>query len=113
MNVITPGHEYVLDVESTRDSSDFHTGITLQFLHCEPGTENDTRPKRGKFSVVTPGTTNEEVLRVLIDRMAFLEEKLSCSQNIDAILHLEEALQCLESRTKDRKDRGVESSNAI
>jgi hypothetical protein len=54
------------------------------------------------------GVTNEEVLRVLVHRLKVLDEKFSCIQNDFAIKYLESALALLESRTEDRKARGVE-----
>ena len=62
-----------------------------------------------------PGTTNEEVLKVPIHRLTFLNEtwmdgKFRCRENSLAITKLEEALMWLEKRTADRVKRGVEAT---
>lgn len=62
------------------------------------------------------GVTNEEVLRVLIHRLKYLNEewqggKFQCKENDVAIYHLEEALTRLEERTKNRIERGVEGTH--
>ncbi len=62
------------------------------------------------------GVTNEEVLRVLIHRLRFLNEtcqdgKFWCVENSLAITNLEEALLWLEKRTADREARKVEGTH--
>ena len=59
------------------------------------------------------GVTNEELIKVLIHRIDFLNNKwyngkFRCRENSLAITKLEEALMWLEKRTLDRIDRGVE-----
>ena len=61
------------------------------------------------------GVTNEEVIRVLIHRLTFLNEKwmdgkFRCQENTLAIMKLHEALMWLKKRTADRQDRGVEGT---
>ena len=62
----------------------------------------------GQLITVNNGTTNEEVLRVLIDRLNCMNKKFPCRENSIVITHLETALLWLEKRTADRKTRGVE-----
>lgn len=57
------------------------------------------------------GWQNEELLAVLIDRMIYLDKLVPCKENIIVITKLQEALFWLEQRTKDRQERGVESTN--
>lgn len=62
------------------------------------------------------GVTNEEVLRVLIHRLTFLNEKWQdgkfwCRENSIAITKIEEALMWLEKRTADRIARKVEGKH--
>lgn len=61
------------------------------------------------------GTTNEDVIRLLIDRITSLNEmhdrKYACRENTLAITKLEEALHWLESRTAKRLARGVEGTS--
>lgn len=55
----------------------------------------------------TPGTTNEEVIDVLINRINFLQEKLPCKENEQALEHLITAREVLLSRTSKRVEQGV------
>jgi len=62
------------------------------------------------------GTTNEEVLRVLIHRISYLNDewqkgKFRCRENSIAITKLEEALMWLEKWTADRISRDVEGTH--
>lgn len=64
------------------------------------------------------GTTNEDVIRVLIHRIAYLNEKwqngkFRCRENSLAITKLEEALMWLEKRTADRMNRQVEGTHQV
>lgn len=60
---------------------------------------------------VSDGTTNEEVISVLIDRLQFLNDKFPCKENAMAITNLQQARMWLEERTKDRTSRGVEGKH--
>jgi hypothetical protein len=60
----------------------------------------------------TNGTTNEEVIQLLIDRIRSLDLVLPSPWNGAAIDHLEEALSALNTRTRERQARGVEGTNA-
>lgn len=64
----------------------------------------------GELQTVFHGTTNEEVLKVLIHRLNFLNKELPCRENSIAITKLEEALMWLNKRTEDRIERGVENT---
>lgn len=99
MKVITPAHRY----ELANFDEQAQPGQVLQFIHKELASP-------GNLVTVSDGTTNEEVLRVLIDRMQGLQKKASCRENAIAITHLEEALMWLEKRTADRQARGVEGT---
>jgi len=97
MTVLGLGHKYLLQqFESKLDSQE------LQFIHKEP--EN---PGSIELKTVCDGTTNEEVLAVLINRMYFLQSKFPCRENAIVITKLEESLMWLNKRTADRIMRGV------
>ena len=66
-----------------------------------------------KWYYVNDGTTNEEVLEMLIDRMKYLQAKFPCKENACVITKLEESLMWLEKRTNDRKKRNVEGKHVI
>jgi hypothetical protein len=94
MKNIVKGHRYSLENFEGSENQ------ILQFIHKEF--------QHGELETVTDGTTNEEVLAVLIDRMEFLQSKFPCKENAIVITNLQESLMWLEKRTSDRKDRGVE-----
>lgn len=100
MKVHTAGHLYEL-----ANFENAGTPQLLQFIHKEPKGETT------ELITVAEGTTNEEVLRVLIDRMIFLQAKFPCRENAIVITKLEESLMWLEKRTADRKLRNVEGKH--
>jgi hypothetical protein len=88
-----PGHEYHLA-----------DGQRLRFIKK---VKNETS---GSFDTVWVGTTNEELLEVLIDRTTNLNDKLPSAENIVAIDHMKKALAIFEARTAARKRQGVEAT---
>ena len=94
MKVLREGHKYEMDA--------FEEGgepQTIHFIEKVPEAPNET---------VFNGTTNEEVLKVMINRMQSLQARFPCRENAIVIINLEESLMWLEKRTADRKTRGVE-----
>ena len=119
MIVINEGHKYVLTNFDSKTSMDGY----LQFVDKKPYSEiigivkqiNMSEEEKAKYEanpsqliLMEDGTTNEEVLEVLIDRMQYLQGKFPCRENAIVITHLEEALMWLEKRTRDRIKRNVE-----
>ena len=103
MNVIVAGHRY--RVQSFENKGAYEL---IQFIHKEPKQEGSS-----EFVTVCDGTTNEEVLKVLIDRMKYLNNKIECDENKQVISHLEESLKLLEERTAKRTKRNVEGTNEL
>jgi hypothetical protein len=103
MKCFVEGHRYLL--ENFEDKA--ADGQMLQFIHKEP--VEGGAP--GELKTKDDGTTNEEVLEMLIDRMKYLQSKFPCKENACCITHLEEGLMWLEKRTKDRLKRNVEGKN--
>jgi len=99
MKPVIEGHRYELENFEAKDQP----GQTLQFIQKTPVTEGSAELK-----TVSDGTTNEEVLKVLIDRMNSMQAKFPCRENAIATTHMETALLWLEKRTADRQARGVE-----
>lgn len=100
MKILTPGHRYELaNFEGT-----FSDGQRLQFIE-------KTLSGPGELRTVNDGTTNEEVLAVLIDRLNYLQAKFPCRENAVAITHIETGLLWLNKRTADRLVRGVEGQH--
>ena len=92
-----PGHDYRLDNFEGPDKQ------TVLFIRKEQVTSDSV-----DLVTIHDGTTNEEVLRMLVDRMQHLQAKFPCRENAIVITKLEESLMWLEKRTADRKARGVE-----
>lgn len=99
MKVKVPGHTYELSNFENKDAE----GQVLQFIHKEPKEEGST-----ELTTVADGTTNEELIEVLIDRLGFLQSKFPCRENAIVITKLEESLMWLNKRTSDRLKRNVE-----
>jgi len=59
--------------------------------------------------LVHDGTTNEEVLEMLIERIKYLNTKCQCRENEIVINKLEESLVWLNKRTELRIAQGVET----
>lgn len=79
----------------------------IQFVKKQMAT--DAHGNRA-FATVTPGTTNEELIRIVIDRTNRLNAKAGCVENHTALGHLHLALAAFESRTRDRRARNVEGT---
>lgn len=100
MKVLEPGVSYELA------SHDGGAPQTLRFLKSGPVAAGSPALK-----TVTDGTTNEELLAVLLNRMYFLQAKSPCRENSIVITHLEDAENWLHRRTASRKARGVEGTS--
>lgn len=104
MKVITPGHRYELANFDNPDAQ----GQIIQFIEKVP-----VEPDSAILETISDGTTNEDVLTVLIDRLMFLNGKVPSRDTSLAITNLEIARFWLEKRTSDRKARGVEGRNSL
>ncbi|MEI6823172.1 MAG: hypothetical protein WCL51_14670 [Bacteroidota bacterium] len=102
MKVITEGHRYTMSNFENKEN-----GQTIQFIE-KVLIENETLPNDKVLTTINDGTTNEEVLEVLIDRMKYLQGKFPCRENAIIITKLEESLMWLNKRTADRIKRNVE-----
>lgn len=59
------------------------------------------------------GVTNEALLAILIHRIKFLNSKVPCLENSEALFRLEKAMIWFNQRTANRKARGVEGKDVI
>lgn len=91
--VIDPGHRYRIGGAQV-----------LQFLKKEQ--------RDGEFVITASGTTNEELIDVLLDRIRALNATVPCRENSLAITKLEEARHWLDARTRNRMQQGVEGTAA-
>lgn len=106
MKILTEGHKYIAQNFENKES-----GQTIQFIEKVPEYIDDEFKETqgtGKLITVNDGTTNEELLEILIDRMSYLQNKFPCRENAIVITKLEESLMWLNKRTQDRVKRGVE-----
>ncbi len=108
MKVITEGHKYELDM--FEDTKDDLGNQTIQFIEKIPEYKQNgfVSEATGNLITVNNGTTNEEFLEVLINRMNYLQGKFPCRENALVITKLEESLMWLHKRTADRVKRNVE-----
>lgn len=98
MKTLIEGHRY--------EVANHESGTQIiQFIHKEL---DPVQSEPGKLITISDGTTNEELLNVLIDRMEFLQRKFPCRENALVITKLEESLMWLEKRTRNRVKRNVE-----
>lgn len=103
MKVLEPGHTYDLD-NFQHPKGEFNQ--TLRFIQKVPNPQNPS-----ELVTIQNGTTNEEVLKALINRTEFLNTKFPCRENSIAITKMQEALMWFEKRTADRLARGVEGKH--
>lgn len=105
--VLTPGYRYELQNFENPDN-----GQIIQFIEKVPRQhvtgETPTPEALQTLVTVNDGTTNEEVIKVLIDRLLFLDSKSPCIENTQTIINLKQALFWQNERTRERKARNVE-----
>jgi len=104
MKVNIHGHNYELANFENKEAQ----GQILQFIQKEP-----ISPGSSELVTIHDGTTNEEVLKVLINRMESLQAKFPCRENALALTHMEESLMWLDKRTADRLKRNVEGKQLV
>jgi hypothetical protein len=102
MKVLREGHRYELENFENKEAK----GQEIQFIEKGNLSENSI-----SLVTINDGTTNEEVLEVLINRLQVLSAKLPSRETSIAITKLEEALMWLNKRTADRVKRDVEGTN--
>ena len=105
MKVLTEGHRYY-----AKHFENEKQGTLIQFIEKVPALD-ESQKATGELITVNDGTTNEELLAILINRMQYLQDKFPCRENALVITKLEESLMWLEKRTNDRKKRGVEGKH--
>jgi len=99
MKILTEGHFYELDsLEGTFSQR-------LQFIEKVPASDGTSR-----YVTLNDGTTNEEVLKVLINRVEIMFDKLPSEETQLALGNLRTALECFQSRTRKRTEQGVEGT---
>lgn len=100
--IVGDGHLYELENFEAKDQP----GQVLKFIEKVPVTSDGK-----ELTTVMDGTTNEDVIKVLLHRLGVLSAKFPCRENALAATKLEEALMWLERRTANRLARGVEGKH--
>lgn len=60
------------------------------------------------------GVTQEVLLAIVADRLeCFQAGPFACTENLNALMHVRDAMTWLQSRTKARMARGVEGQNKV
>jgi hypothetical protein len=88
MKILDPGHKYELSNKAK-----------ITFI------------KRVDGKLIHNGTTNEELLEVLLDRTEALQAKFPCHENEVAINGMRLALHSFNERTRLRVTQGVETKD--
>ncbi|MFM2360766.1 MAG: hypothetical protein RLY16_2759 [Bacteroidota bacterium] len=89
MRANIPGHNYTLANAENKHIE----GQALQFVHHEP-----VNYETGEYRLFADGTTEQEVLICLIDRLIFLNKNRQ-AQNLDSIIFkLQDCLLQLEGK---------------
>ena len=99
MKILSTGHRYLLDNFEAKNK----LGQALQFIEKE-------KDASGNFVTVRDGTTNDEVILAVLNRLEYLDRKLPAPENSHAISFLRLALYWLRKRTENRLARGVEGT---
>jgi hypothetical protein len=99
MKVLVHGHKYELSGFEGPGGNQI-----IQFIQKRPAGAST------KLRTIADGTTNEEVLRALIDRLQFLSKLLPSRETSIAITKCEEALMWLDKRSAERRARRVEGT---
>lgn len=80
------------------------TGFTISWQHGPLGRDSDKVEPNGAFV--------ETIIAAARDRLRFYQEsKFKCVENVTAIDFLSAALDMLNKRTRDRKEREVEGTH--
>jgi len=80
------------------------TGLRINWQNGPLGRGAEREEPNGAFV--------ETVIAAAKQRLEFYQDsKFSCSENAAAIMHLSDALEILDSRTKDREKRDVEGTH--
>lgn len=99
VEVLDPGHSYELKSVGEAPAQ------SLVFIKKQP---KEGSPD--ELELVHDGTTTEEVLLVLVDRLKTLLSRVPDAFTESALMHVGTALHLLESRTRNRTERGVEGT---
>lgn len=102
MQVVSRGKEYLLTGSDREQSND---PVRIIFCH---------KTDQGVF---INGMTSEEIMQMLIDRQQHFLDKDASSENIQTLLYLKKALDCMTNRNKgkmnSKRTNGDSARNGI
>lgn len=98
MKVLDPGHEYLLG------TLDGDMAVLLTFVKRQ----GDKYPGNVGSH---PGTTIQEVLRALLERLRYVWGQEPCAETAQAAAHLRAALRLLEERAARKHGRTLEATD--
>lgn len=109
MNVLIAGHKYELQ-NLTPDIKipDSKAPQVLRFIQKTPSSVD-----RSLLVITQNGTSTEEVLDALIDRIAVCNEMCHCKENDRILENLMIARFWCDARTNDREQRRVKGKNVV
>lgn len=93
------------------DNSKVEDSIDENHIYGLLGNQHVRFMKKVDGKLVYDGTTNEELLEVLIHRVQGLNNKFPCMENMNAIAQMGMALEWLKSRTTKRIKQNVEGQD--
>lgn len=102
MRVIDPGHQYFLSQLDQPETT--YAEQILTFVKRE----GEGYPGNGSSY---PGTTTQEVLRALIDRIKYVDKQIHDERNDQILYHLRGAIFELEMRAAERHGRVLPTFN--
>jgi hypothetical protein len=109
MKCIEPGHAYLLAHKNNLHFVKKAVVSVAELLKDDPHTADlPLSPPDATVLITEPGTTNEEVLEVLLDRTRYLNGLFPCPENETAIAGMQQALDAFNARTAKRQAQGVE-----
>lgn len=97
MRVFDPGHVYLLEQLDGDEHEVLH--FVKRQGEAYPGNVGHH-----------PGTTTQEVLRVLIDRTKYVQAQLPCAANVHLLANLRHSIWVLERRAAERHGRELQCS---
>lgn len=100
MQILSRGTEYLLFGSDREESG---KPVHIQFCH---------KNSMGQF---VNGMTSEEMMQMMIDRQQHLVEKDTCTENIQTLLYLKQAADCMNQRNlnKMKKKKNESTGNGV
>lgn len=96
-----------------KETSDISTEAVNGFIKVEYEDVTFTMQSGDVKDFGLNGVQCEELLKYVESYLKILNSHLSSEHNVKAISHINKAIECLNSRTQDRVNRGVEGTHNL